>query len=373
MKNKLLYITDQEEYNENRTISVLFNKYLKEYWDINIVYMTKYKYSFQEKDNNFIVPLSKHKNIIEYLVRRDINLSEYNVVIVRNSTEVLKNVLDNQEKYSYKIAYRISYPIKHHRLEFMNTIFPYSIAKKIILKNKIKNRDLLINKCNLFLPSSSQANKEFYSTVNIESFSIPSGLDPSTLNKNIINSDDSPIKFIYVGYIDKIREFNIILDSFSIIENNNWLLTILTTDKKYIQNILKKYSKLKNNISLGDDSSFEKSKEEINRSDIGIALMPRNQFYDTVMPSKVMNYYSCAVPTILTSNEKNHSIFNEDEAYFCNFNVKDISGKIDNIMNESRTNYSNIGNRGQEKLIFLKKDFKVIAKDLSDKLNILLK
>jgi len=325
---KILYITDQEEYSENGTISSLFDVYLKEYFDIDIVYMTKYKYSFAKKGNHLIVPLSKQKYIIEYLTRRDIDMSSYDFVFVRNKKTVLENVLKYKNKYNYKIAFRVSYPIKHHKLEFLNTFFPYSLIKKYQYKMKINKRDELVNKCDLFLPASSQAKDEFYSNIHTESFPVFTGLDPDNLNKHIISNDTSIKNFISVGSIDSIREFNIILDAFSQLSNSNWKLTISTTNKIYIRNLLKHYSNIRNNINLISAMSIKELREQINEHDIGIALMPRNRFYDTVLSDKVIDYSACSLPSLLTSNEKNHSIFDKDEAYFTKFNLNDISNKL---------------------------------------------
>ena len=55
--NKLLYISDQEEYSENGTISTLFDNYLREYWEVDIVHFTPYKHSLQKKLNHIIKKL----------------------------------------------------------------------------------------------------------------------------------------------------------------------------------------------------------------------------------------------------------------------------------------------------------------------------
>ena len=366
---KILYITDQEEYSENGTISSLFDVYLKEYFDIDIVYMTKYKYSFAKKGNHLIVPLSKQKYIIEYLLRRDIDISSYDFVFVRNKKTVLQNVLKYKNKYNYKIAFRVSYPIKHHKLEFLNTFFPYSLIKKYQYKKKINKRDELVNKCDLFLPASVQAKDEFYSNIHTEFFPVFTGLDPEKLNEHIISKDTNIKKFIYVGSIDAIREFNVILDAFSALDNSNWQLTISTTNKTYITNLLKHYSNIRNNINLISAMSLKELREQINQNDIGIALMPRNRFYDTVLSDKVIDYSSCSLPSLLTSNNKNHSVFNENEAYFSDFTSSCIQKELQKLIETKHEDISIVGNNAQKKLLSIKRNYKTLAKELSDKLN----
>jgi glycosyltransferase involved in cell wall biosynthesis len=365
---KILYITDQEEYSENGTISSLFDIYLKEYFDIDIVYMTKYKFSFSKKGNHLIVPLSKQKHIIEYLTRRDIDISSYDFVFVRNKKTVLENVLRFKSKYNYKIIYRVSYPIKHHKLEYIDSFFPYSLVKKYQYKKKINKRDTLVNKCDLFSPASMEVKNEFYSNINIETFPIFTGLDPNNLNEHILSNDKNIKKFIYVGSIDSVRQFDVILDAFSKLKDTNWQLTISTTKKMFIIDLLKHYSHIRNNINLISAMSLKELRDQINQHDIGIALMPRNRFYDTVLSDKVIDYSSCSLPSLLTKNNKNSAIFDNDEAYFSEFNTNDIANKLEDIINFTHDDISLVGNKAQKKLLSIKRNYKILAKELSEKL-----
>ena len=58
---KLLYITDQDEYVDHSFIAPLFEVYLKKYLNVDIVYFTEFKSDFGIKDSHhFIVP-SRYK------------------------------------------------------------------------------------------------------------------------------------------------------------------------------------------------------------------------------------------------------------------------------------------------------------------------
>jgi hypothetical protein len=102
---------------------------------------------------------------------------------------------------------------------------------------------------------------------------------------------------------------------------------------------------------------------------VGIALMPRNNFYDTVIADKVINYYTCGVPAIVTANEKNNSIFNQNEAIFCKFDTQSIASKIEEIIEIPNQDLAKIGNAGQEKLLSIQRNYKILAKNLANKLD----
>jgi HD superfamily phosphohydrolase YqeK len=90
---KILYITDQEEYSQNGTLTALFDNYLREYFNIDFVFITKYKFSFQIKDNHFIVPAINEENVVEYLESKDIDISSYNFIFVRNKKKIFRKCI----------------------------------------------------------------------------------------------------------------------------------------------------------------------------------------------------------------------------------------------------------------------------------------
>jgi hypothetical protein len=368
---KILYITDQQEYSENGTISTLFDNYLQEYYEVHIVYLTRYKEDFAHKGTHYIVPNDNRAKIINYLTAKGIDISEFSFLIVRNKKDALKNVLANRKKYGYKVILRISYPKKHHKLELMNKGTPFGLVQSWQYMKKIKERDKLANQCDLFLPPSVEAKQVFFPDIYTESFPVFIGLDPDELISHEI-SQEGIKKFIYTGTIDTIREFHVILEAFCRVQNDNWELTISTTNKEHIRTLLKKYPMIINKISLVSAMSLEELASQIQAHDVGIALLPRNKFYDTVIADKVINYYTSSIPAIVTSNEKNHSIFEEGEAIFCKFDTQSITNKIDEMIETSNEELAQIGKKGQEKLLSIQRNYKTLAKNLAKKLDELL-
>ncbi|OPX27723.1 MAG: hypothetical protein B1H07_00745 [Campylobacteraceae bacterium 4484_166] len=300
---KLLLITNQAEYSEHGTITPLFDNYLKEFYEVDIVFITNFKDSFQEKGNHFIVPQAYENNILEYLTRKNIDISLYHFVMVRNEKNLLKNVLDNKDKYNYKVGFRISFPYKNFAHDFENSFFPLSMVRKFLHKQKIKDRDNMINQCDLFLPISFEMKDEFYSHIDIDTFPIFTGLDPENLNEHIVSKDDITLR------------------------------------------------------------------KQVNEHDIGLALMPRNRYFDTIILKKVLDYYTCSIPAIVTENEKNRSIFEKDEAFFCEFELDKITNKLQELIDSPSAQDAKVGNKGQKKLLSLKRNYKILAYNLSKKLD----
>ena len=301
--NKLLYISDQEEYSDNGTISTLFDKYFKEYWDVDIVYITPYKHDYQKKGNHHIVPKKWQKTIISYLATGN-DMTQYDFVFVRNKKDVLKDVLKHKEEFNYKVGYRISYPKQHHKLEIIKSLSPVAMYQKLQYKMKIIERDKLVNQCDLFMPASPQAHAVFYPNIKTESFPIYIGLDPEKITKHTPSAGDT-VNFVNVGGIDGLREFDIILDAFEKLDLSSWHLHIIVSHSEYVSNLLKLYPALKNNITIHNGlNTLKELRDEISKYDVGIAMLPRNDFHDTVIANKVIHYASRGLPSLMTSTEK---------------------------------------------------------------------
>ena len=366
--NKMLLITDQEEYSENGTITTLFDKYIKAYWEIDIVYITPYKHSFQRKGNHLIVPQKYQNSIIEYLSTGN-DLRQYDFVIVRNKKRVLENVLKHKETYGYKVGYRISYPKKHHQLELNQSLTPKGIYNRLKYTMKIKKRDKLANLCDLFLPASHEAQKVFYPEIKVKSFPLFIGLDPENLREQHA-TEGNTVHFVNVGTMDALREFDVVLDAFEKLILTNWHLDIVVDNKQFVRTLLALYPKFKSKITLHEGvHTLEALKDIVSQNDIGIALLPQNNFHNTVIANKVIHYAGCGVPSLMVNNEKNHSVFSEEEAYFTDFNVKSIHENLEIIMATSKDEFVTKGKNAQEKLLKVRRNYKILAKDLAQEMD----
>jgi glycosyltransferase involved in cell wall biosynthesis len=367
MKN-LLLITDQQEYSEHGTVTAFFDGFLRKHFNIQIVFLTKYKDSFQIKGDHFIVPIEYENKIIEYLSDKNIKIDTYDMIIVRNKKDILKNVLDNKVQYDYKVGYRTSYPKRFHQLELLDTSSLSGWFRSVLQKSNIRQRDTLANRCDLFLPTSFEVRNVFYENIHTECFPLFPGLDPDNLNEHKNNESDVK-KFIYVGRLDKLREFNIVLDAFSKLRDENWELTLSLKDKEYIVNLLKKYPNIVNKITLTSAHSLQELRDQVNEHDVGLDLLPNVALFNTSISDKVMDYYTCSVPTLMSSNGKNRSIFDETEALFSDFDKKSITYEIQKILKMSNDELSKIGNAGQKKLLGRKRNYQLMAEQLKEKLD----
>jgi len=368
---KLLYITDQDEYVDHSFIAPLFEVYLKKYLTVDIVYFTEFKSDFTCKDaHHFIVP-SRYKNVLfKELTCNNIDLHSYDFVMVRNNIPLMKQVLKYRDTYGYKALYRFSFPKRKVQIKCEEANGKNQFFKRCVHYMKTKKETKIINSCDAFLPTSRRMQQNYLPEVNIPTILCSPAINPKTLHAHQQHQDDT-IHFVYVGTLDKLRHFNTILDAFDSLQNKAWKLYISTREVEFAYTMLEDYPSIKEHIKVYNAKTKDALLELVAKSDIGIALLPDLPIYNTSTPVKVYDYYSSAVPCLMTQSEHTSTIFTDCvDAWFCDFNVEDIKEKLNYLLMLSKEDIAAIGAKGQKRLLEVK-NYETIAKTIANQLKAL--
>jgi len=368
---KLLYITDQDEYVDHSFIAPLFEVYLKKYMSVDIVYFTEFKSDFSCKgSHHFIVP-SRYKNVLfKELACNSIDLHSYDFVMVRNNIQILKQVLKQKETYGYKALYRFSFPKRKVQIKCEEAKGKNQFLKRCVHTIQTKKETKIINQCDAFLPTSERMHQTYRPDVNIPTILCSPAINPAALHPHQQHKDDE-IRFVYAGTLDKLRDFGTVLDAFASLENKQWKLNISTRDVEYAYAMLEAYPSIKEHIKVYNAKTKDALLELIAKSDIGIALLPDLPIYTTSTPVKVFDYYASGVPCLMTQADHTSTIFiNRIDAWFSHFNKQDIKEKLAYLLTLSKEEIANIGDKGQKKLLDVK-NYETIAKTIAEQLQAL--
>ncbi len=368
---KLLYITDQDEYVDHSFIAPLFEIYLKKYMIVDIVYFTDFKSDFACKDSHhFIVP-SRYKNVLfNELSCNQIDLHRYDYVMVRNNIALMKHVLKYRGTYGYKALYRFSFPKRKVQIKCEEAQGKNQFIKRCIHTVKTKKETKVINTCDAFLPTSKRMYEHYLPNVTIPTILCSPAINPATLHTHQQHQDDT-IHFVYVGTLDKLREFNTILDAFASLQNKKWKLYISTREVEFAYTLLENYPNIKEHVKVYNAKTKDALLELVAKSDIGIALLPDLPIYNTSTPVKVFDYYSSGVPCLMTLSEHTLTIFTDCiDAWFCDFSVNEIADKLDYLLTLSKEEIAAIGAKGQKRLLEVK-NYEMIAEKIANQLKAL--
>jgi glycosyltransferase involved in cell wall biosynthesis len=362
---KLLYITDQSEYIDHSFIGPLFETYLKKHIVVDIVYFTEFKSDFEKKDEHrFIVPTRYKDSLIDELDRNGVEIAAYSYIFVRNDIQILKHVLKKQDGYEYKLGFRLSFPKRRAQLKADIANNKVNYLEQITAKFTNSSESNAINKCDIFLPTSDSMHEEFFPEVDIVKFVCPPGIDPNQLHDNL-HHEGNEKRFIYVGTLDKVREFEVVLEAFSKIKSDKWSLTISTKDPIYALKMVQKYNDLEKNVEIQNAKTKSELLKLIANADVGVALLPDIPIYNTSTPIKVLDYYSSAVPSIITNAKHINTLFTDShDAWFCKFTQEDITKKLESIIELSKDEVADIGARGQSRLLEIR-NYEKIADELA--------
>ncbi len=368
---KFLYITDQDEYTDHSFIGPLFEKYLKEYFEIDIVYFSEFKAIFEKKDEHrFILPVADKTKVLQELKNNGVDISLYSFVVVRNSGEILKHVLSMSGTYNFKVGYRLSFPKRRAKMQVDKANNKATFLKHLNNTLTTYSETKMINQCDIFMPTSKQMQEEYFEGVSTKTFICPPAIDPELLHENL-QHEKKEKRFFYAGTLDKLREFETVLDAFNDVQSNDWKLTISTKDPEYATKVVNSYSTLANNVEIHNAKNKEELLKLISESDIGVSILPEIPLFNTSTPVKIMDYYSSAVPCIMTNNANNNTIFTDDfDAWFCKFDKNSIKNKIEYIIALSKDDVTKVGVRGQERLLEIR-NYKKIAGSLAETLELL--
>ena len=369
--SKFLYITDQDEYADHSFIGPLFQKYLTKHFDINTTFFSKEKTQIEMQENGrIIIPEKSKNNIIHELESHGINLNEFEFVVIRNNTDLLKEVIKQKPKYKFKVGFRLSFPKRIAKLETDLANNKKSILD--IISNKIKTYSEvnLINECDIFLPTSFQMKDDYFKDVKIRTFVIPSAIDPDNLHEKNYHEGNEK-RFFYAGTLDTLREFEVILEAFSNIDSSNFKLMISTKDPEFLDHLLLDFPNLNDNIEIYDAKTRNELLELIAKADVGLSPLPDIALFNSSTPMKVLDYYSSAVPCIMSDNENNASIFGDNtSAWFTKFDKDSIQKKLEYIISLSKDEIREVGINGQKRLLAVR-NYERIAADLAHQLDIL--
>jgi glycosyltransferase involved in cell wall biosynthesis len=364
--SKFLYVTDQDEYTDHSFIGPLFQKYLNRHFEINTIFFSKFKTDIEIKDDaRIIVPEKFSSNLLEELDKKGVNIKDYAFVVVRNNTTLLKDILKKKIKYNYKVGFRLSFPKRIAKLQTDEANHKKSFFD--IINNKIQT---FSDECDIFLPTSFQMKNDYFKDVKTRTFVIPSAIDPDVLHQNIQHEGNEK-RFFYAGTLDKLREFETVLEAFSNIPSDNYKLMISTKDPEYLDDMLSKFSDLRKNIEICDAKTREDLLNLIALADVGLSVLPDIALFNSSTPIKILDYYSSAVPCIMSNNENNASIFEDNNsAWFSDFTEESIREKIQQIIKLSKDDVALVGLNGQKRLLAVR-NYERIAADLAHQLNIL--
>lgn len=363
MKNKLLYISDQNELSNHSFIENVINGYLKEYLDTYTVYFSKNQ-NHEIIDNRIILPNNAKNNPIKYLQEKKyVEVNEFSYIIVRNNYKALAHAIRISRKTNIKIGFQLSFPHSYRRVCQASQEQKSLLRKKLAYCIASRIETSLIEKCDIFFPISISMKNTFFPNIKVKTHPLSLGIDPDNIKRKPDNI--GKIKFIYIGTVDKLRKLDVVFNALSSIQEDFELL-VFTKESNYAKSLLKAPDL---RIIIKDFIPREELFQEISRSDVGIFLLPVDDLYRVASPTKVMEYYSCSVPALMSKIDECIELFeNRNVGWLCDFDELSLKKTFEEIFKHSRDQIRKMGEEGQ-RILVEKRNYRIMAQELYNSLN----
>ena len=358
---RILCITDKIYTESESSLKGIFEKYLLEYCKIDIMYFSKDS-TKKSEGNKFILPYStKHKRMLQNFMQVGGNFLDYDFIVVRNFYPVLKQILP----YHKNIIFWETFPHDYRRIYEAKRDKKAIFRKSIEYKVKHFLHSKLLSKCVAYVGSTPLFYSIFYPNIPIKNSFIPNGIDFSTCNIKSIqkntNTIHNPLKIIYIGSIDKNREMAFITHAISQVKGD-FIFDIFTPSKNDEVEKISQITQKDSRIKLHPPLAFTEMLKTLSNYDIGLGIIPNTPLYEVSSPIKAMEYASNGVIPLINDLPEYLRLFDNTNAFFCEFTQNAIKDSIEKILSTSKDSLPDM-----KKSVFImaqeKLDYKIITKD----------
>ncbi|MDY0051617.1 MAG: glycosyltransferase [Aliarcobacter sp.] len=351
-----------EEYGSNHTsVEALFNKYLKKYFEIRIVY--KDIKTRKVENNNLTINYKNKSRFFSEII--SLTSEEFDFVIVRNDFSVLNDVINYKNKFnkSFKIGFQCTFLHSYRR------IVQAHIEKKALIRKYLQysftqnKEEKLIQKCDFLIPNSKMMNK-IVNKFNLPYTFIHSSIDLELLPNTDIKKDDTLTKFVYIGTIDKLREVDLIFKAFEKINKKEWILDIYTKDIDIANQYKNEMQYNKDKVIIHGSLNRNELYERISHYDVGISLIPINDLYVVASPIKLSEYFACKLSVMTTAIPEAVDLYaNKNCAFFVNFDLDSIIESINEVLLKDKKELKIMGENGFE-IVKEKRNYQLISLEM---------
>ena len=365
---KLLYITGQFEGKSHSSISGVFGKYLRSHMSVVRVFISSKIDATYFSDDDIFIP-SRFKNHIFQQIEKYVDIKSIDFVLIRNYYRYLKQTLRLRKNSgcNFLIGFQQSHPFAFvtYYVSMKYDRFPLKRwIKAIDYKKKEYANRWLLSKSDFFVPISLPLHETFHQYYLGKLHPLGMGIDPGLVRPDRGNVDQQLYRFIYIGSVThKIREFDTVLKGFADLEGK-WELDIFTRDYTETMNMLNNMNITDRRIKINKAISRESLLAEMQKYDVGINLMPDNPVWQTASPTKLMEYYGCGIPCIMSPITECRGLFEKRGAgWFCEFESSEIRGTVREVLSTRKSELAAMGENGR-RIIMESRNYKKMSEEL---------
>jgi len=292
---KLLLVTDLPAGTEESAVDGLFRSRLRDRFTIDVVYCDPALRRAERRQDTLVVPRRALRRGLGRELATVVDLHDYSVGIARNKFYVLR---------------QLRRALSHARVGFWET-FPHAYRR--VAQAKLERRAIwrkrleyawrrrrearLLNQADFFLPISTRHHQAFYPSYTRPVFPLPMGVEDSWIESNPPIKPVPPLRMIYVGTIDALRQIPLMNEAFRSTPGE-FRLDYYTASRNASVEAIRACRDPR--IRVHPPLPRAQLRAVMGCAHVGITYIPRGRLYDVSSPTKSVEY--CAAGLVLLGN-----------------------------------------------------------------------
>ena len=229
------------------------------------------------------------------------------IIFVRNDPIFAIFALIMRLLFSVKVMFQLSHLKEEQVLQRWKGHYNYNYGIRLFAKVSRCFRNYVISKADLFVPISNAMLGEFDNIVKSEVMVLGLGYDPNEFSRDFPRLYSFPY-VIYVGTLDKIRDFEMTLDGFSkfLSNNQNSDLRLVVVGGNPDDPDRIRCSLYADKINLSDKVIFVNKIPRtemiglISHAVAGLSVIPPIGINVTISPTKLFEYIGTGIPIVVS-------------------------------------------------------------------------
>ncbi|MBF0157796.1 MAG: glycosyltransferase family 4 protein, partial [Magnetococcales bacterium] len=349
---RLVYYSDQRLGSDHTSVESLFAKYLPRHLEVQVVYHDPENRPPGRVDaHRLVIPREQGRDDFLRQVSQVTPLTARDIVVVRNIFSVLANLLDARRRGGFRIGFHGSFPHSYRRLAETETLpfrerrlpawatLPTRIRKYCEYRYKRRIERTLIHRCDAFLPISERLPPLMgIDPARVPIFPVPSGVDfaliPTPDATPEPTRESGGRRLLYVGTVDPLRGPEVLFRALDGLSRRDWTLDIFTRDADFTREVIANSMRHhRERVRLLPPLPRQELYQRMVSYDVGIGLIPPIPVYNVSSPIKILEYFACGLPTLMTPLPECELLFSRAGCgWFTPFTVEAVRERLGEIL-----------------------------------------
>jgi glycosyltransferase involved in cell wall biosynthesis len=203
---------------------------------------------------------------------------------------------------------------------------------------------------------------------NMKFFRLHNGVDEDILPHRMqpAEAHEGPLRFVYIGNFEIARQLDVVFRAFDELESDNWRVDIFSADAARAGEVIRcSMRRRPDHVRILPAVDRAALFRELARYDVGLCLIPVNPLFLVSSPLKMVEYYACGIPAIMTPLPACIEAFGDRNCgFFTDFDPDSIRQTIRTVLSTDRSQLRRMGAIGRE-FVRAERNYRKIAGDLA--------